>query len=177
MHSETSHFHQQSSLYPQIPSLTAPTTYLFSTKILHSPKNRASPKPSQVMAAPTSISKATGPERWLPLYSFCCFPATAPMFLLKKTFLFFWRIILGYHPSLHLIAGTHNPSDNFCFFIDDISTSFTTFHMTIYDSMTNHHSWSCLFPHAFFIPSSDSFSLTSVPPVILFFTLACNLLP
>lgn len=100
MHSETSHCHRQSSLYPQTPSLTALTTYLFSTKILHSPKNRASHKPSQAMAAPAFISKATGPERWLPFYSFCCFPTTTPIFLLKKhSFSFeelYWVITLHF---------------------------------------------------------------------------------
>lgn len=83
MHSETSHCHRQSSLYPQSP-LTASTTYLISKKILHSPKNRVSHKPPQVMAAPTSISKATRPERWLPFHSFYCFPTTTPIFLLRQ---------------------------------------------------------------------------------------------
>lgn len=68
------------------------------TRILYFSKSRASPKPSQVMAAPTSILQITGPEsEMVALLLFCYFPTTVLTSLLKNSSSFdelYWFIIL-----------------------------------------------------------------------------------
>lgn len=77
---------------------------------------------------PPPSQKALGLEvGYLPFYSLLLFPNSCSYLLALKKFLVFWRIILGYHPSLHHMAGIHNPSSHLSVFTESFSTSLLPF--------------------------------------------------